>query len=363
MTRLLRLAVGHAFRRKAMSLAAIAVSALAAGAIVTLTGDSANQASSLLRALRDPKSRSLVVRTTNQMKPIPSGVAHSIASLPGVEIAVAFPSAISSTAPGLRDPSASVGYIALETLRGDRPFQITSGRLPNQSEVVVSLGAIRALRMNSPLATGIAYDDKQQPIVGTFEVGDLGAISDLLANAVIGPPQTNADYSTVAFLAHEPADIATIVVAANSLLPDRTSLTVDYEPRAAEIQRTVASSGRRNLAAVAITIVVVSALIQLASSLLNAVLLRRENARRRALGFNRREVVLLGAAEAGLLSLLGATVGVAVACARLASLSAPVEPLQVAATIGLLVTLATLAALPGGTAAALQDPARILRIP
>ena len=130
MTRLLRLAVGHAFRRKAMSLAAIAVSAVAAGAIVTLTGDSANQASSLLRTLRDPKSRSFVIRTTSQSKLIPGGVARSLASLPGVELAVAFPPAISVTAPGLRDPNASAGFIRLETLGGNQPIELSSGRLP-----------------------------------------------------------------------------------------------------------------------------------------------------------------------------------------------------------------------------------------
>jgi hypothetical protein len=361
--RLTRLALEHAFRRKAMSLAAIAVSAVAAAAVVTLTGDSANQATSLLRSLRDPKSRSLVIRSTSQSKPIARGIVRSMASLPGVELAVAFPSAISVTAPGLRDPNASVGLIRLETLRGNQPIEIASGRLPLAREVIVSSGAVGALRITSPLATGIALNDERQPIVGTYSVGDLGAISELLANAVVGPPEPTDSYTTVAILAREPSDVATIVSAANMLLPDRTGLTVDYEPRAAEIQRTVASSGRRNLAAVALTIVVVAALIQLASALLNAVLLRRENARRRALGFTRREIILLGATEAALLSMLGALVGVALAWGRLASMNAPVAPSQVAATVGLLIALAILAALPGAAAAALQDPARILRVP
>jgi hypothetical protein len=346
-----------------MSFAAIVLSGVAAAAIISLTGDSANQASALLRSLRDPKSRSLVIRSSSQTKPIAGAIARSLATLPGVDRAVAFPTVTAVTARSLHDPNASAGLISLDVLRGEPPMQLTAGRLPDANEVAVSPGAIRALRITSPLATGIARNDQEMPIVGTFTVGDFGSISDLLANAIVGSSTSTNDYAVVALLAREPADVATIVAAANQLLPDRSGLTVDYEPRAAELQRTVASAGRRNLAALALGIVLVAAIVQLASSLLNAILGRRENARRRALGFTRTEIIFLGAIEGSLLSVFGATVGAMAAWGRLAKLGAPVESSQVAATIGLLAILAALAALPGGAAAALQDPARILRVP
>jgi hypothetical protein len=363
MIRLMRLAIGHALRRKAMSLAAIATSAVVAAAVVTLTGDAARQANALLSSLRDPHSRSVVIRSTNPSKPIVGSTARAIASLPGVELAVAFPPAQSVTAPGLHDPNASAGFLALDTLHGNPPIRFTRGRPPAAHEVAVSPGAIAALRITQPLATGIAVADEQVPIVGTFVVDDRGVISDLLANAVVGPAEVTDGYGIVAFLAREPADVATIVSTANLLLTDRNNLTVDYERRAAEIERTVATAGRRNLASIAFSIVLVGALIQLASSLLTAVLQRRENARRRALGFTRYEIIGLGAMQAAILSALGAALGTAAAWARLDAHGAHVQLAQPAATIGLLIILAILASLPGGTAAALQDPARILRVP
>jgi ABC-type antimicrobial peptide transport system permease subunit len=90
---------------------------------------------------------------------------------------------------------------------------------------------------------------------------------------------------------------------------------------------------------------------------------RRENARRRALGFTRTEIVALGIIETALLSTIGATVGISAASARLYRFGTITKPAQVFATFGFLTLLAMLAAIPGSANAALQDPARILRVP
>lgn len=364
MMRIVRLALGHARRRRAMSVAALALPAVMAGAIVTLTGDATRRADGLLGELRDTKSRSVVLRAGNSDKRISPTIARALASMPGVELAIAFPSAQSVTAPGLHDPAASVGYVSVDTLAGTLPVRLTAGRRPGVDEVVVSAGARRSLRMTEPLATGVVTNDGVLPVVGTFELADRGAISELLANAIIGPRRSAADsYTTLAMLVREPADVRVVADATSRLIPDREGITLDYEPRAANIEQLVAGAGTRNVASLALAVVLTGALIQIASSLLNSLLQRRENARRRALGFTRTEIVLLGMVEAGLLSGVGAAIGTTFAALRLAHESAPVRAEQLAATIGFLLLLAVVSSIPGGANAALQDPARILRVP
>lgn len=363
MTKLFVLAVQHIRRRVAMSIAAIVLSAVMAAGVVTLIGDATQRANTLLQSLRDSKARSVVLRTSNPDKPVPNGTARALASLPGVELAIAFPPAESVSAPGLYDPNASIGYVTVDTLAGELPLRLTSGREPRFNEVMVSRGAAIALRMTQPLATGVVTVNGVVPIVGTFTLGDAGAISDLLTNTAIGPNRPDSDYSTMVFLAREPADVATITSAVNQLIADRAGMTLDYEPRAAAIERTVANAGRNNVASLALSIVLVGAIIQVASALLNAILQRRENARRRALGYTRRDVVMLGAIEATMLSVVGASLGTGAASLRYVATNVAVQPGQLFATIALLGLLAPIAAIPGATTAAFHDPARILRVP
>ena len=362
--RIVRLALGHARRRVAMSAASVVLPAVMAGAIVTLTGDATRRADSLLAQLRDAKARSIVLRSSNPDKRVAPGIARALASLPGVELAIGFPTAQSVTAPGLHDPAASVGLVAVDTLAGTLPMHVTSGRMPGVGEVIASAGARRSLRMTEPLATGVSTNDGVLPVVGTFEFDDRGAISDLLANAVLGPGRSGTEsYSTLAILVREPADVRVVADAVGRLVPDREGISLDFEARSANIEKLVASAGKRNVASLALAVVLTGALIEIASSLLSSLLQRRENARRRALGFSRTEIVLLGLVEAGILSGVGASLGTALAALRLAHEHAPVRVAQLGATIGLLFLLAVIASIPGGANSALQDPARILRVP
>jgi hypothetical protein len=361
--RLVRLALGHALRRRATSTAAVVLPLVMAAAVITLTGEQTHRASQLLQTLRDTKSRSLVLRAVNADNRIPPMLARTLASLPGVELAVGFPPARSVTTRGLHDPLASAGLVELDTLTGSLPLHLGSGRMPEKGEVVISAGAAQALRMNQPLATGVSTDGATLPIVGTYTMDDTGAISTMLANAVLAPANTTDEYATVVFLAREPADIATIVAVVNSAIGKRDGVSLEYEPRAAQLQQTVATAGSKNVASIALSVVLIGALIQTASSLLNSILQRRENARRRALGFTRSEIVTLGVLEAALLSALGSTLGALGAAIRLAGQTIQIQSGQIAATIGLLTVLAVLAAIPGGATAAAQDPARILRVP
>lgn len=364
MIRLLWLAFGHISRRKAVSITAFTLSGLMAAAVITITGDAATDANALLQTLRDPEARSVVLRSSNPTNPVSRGTAQMLASLPGVEIAIALATAESVTAPGLHDPSASIGLVHVETLAGSIPVRVLEGRAPLSHEVIVSWRAASALRMSQPLATGVLTNSGVLPVVGLFTVDDRGPVSDLLSYAAIGVGgELSEGFSTVAILVREPADVRTVVDAANLLIADRQDVSIDYEPRAAAIEETIGEAGRRNTASLALSLVIVGALIQIASALLNSVLQRRENARRRALGFTRGEIVALGMIEAGLLSAIGASVGSALATARLVRDHAVIQPGQLVATVGFLTILAILAAVPGGANAAMQDPARILRVP
>jgi putative ABC transport system permease protein len=356
--------MNHSRRRKALSLVAAGVTAIMAAAIITITGDAARRSSDLLASLRDPTSRSVVLRSSNPTKPIPAALAKTLASLRGIELAIAVTTAETVTAPSLHDPNASATYLTTETLRGNLPLTITTGKKANLGEVLMSPSAAVALRMTQPLATVISTKDRDLPVVGTFDLGPAGALSGLLGNAVVGPSSAEASgYLSVVFLAREPADTGELVRAINLLIPDRDGISLEFEQRAAQIQQTVATAGATNVASLTLTIILVGGLIQLASALLNSLLQRRENARRRALGFTRTEIIALGIIEAALVSLVGAVVGTVAATARLARFGTVAKPGQALATLGFLTLLAMLAAIPGGANAALQDPARILRIP
>jgi putative ABC transport system permease protein len=364
MFRIVRVALGHARRRKAMSLAGIALSALMAGAVGVLIGQASRNANRLLMSLRDPAARSVVLRTSDPAhRPLERPVAQVLAGLPGVELAIALPRALSVTSHGLYDPNASAGYVSVDTLAGTLPLRVIAGRQPAEHEVIISERKARAMRMTQPLATGISTDSFTLPIVGTFTVSDAGAISDTLADLAIGPDLASEPYAMIVLLAREPSDVATIVNVASRLIPDRRFVSVEYEPRAAELERTVARAGATNAASLAAVIVSIGALIQIAVALLMAALQRREIARRRALGYTRSDIVVLTAAEAGFISAAGALLGTVVGTCWLIHIDAPIRADQLVATVGFLVILAVLASIPGAISAALQDPARILRVP
>lgn len=362
MMRLLRLAAQHATRRRAMSLTAMLTSLIMAAAIVALTGDATARGNDLLQSLRDPEARSIVIRTSGPDVRLSRGVAEAIARLPGVDRAVALFDVSSVTSPALHDPGTSAAMASVDVLRGSDPFRLVRGRLPTGTEVIVPEHTVEILRMVEPLASVITGDRHAFAVVGVFAVEPLGAIDDTLSNTAVSVSTETEGYSVLAMLAREPADVATVLTAVRLLLPRGDTITVDYEARAAELERSIAAAGRDNLAALAIAIVLVGACIQLAQVVLASLLQRREHARRRALGFPRIEIVAITVIEAMLLSAIGTGFGTSLAIWRLAAAGAPIGVAQCAATIGLLALTSLLASLPGAFAAGWQDPARLLRI-
>jgi hypothetical protein len=279
-------------------------------------------------------------------------------------MAIAFQPARSVTSLGLHDEGAVAGLVVVDVLAGESPILIVAGRAPGKHEAAIAEGAAVMLRMDQPLASSVSISDGTQlPIVGVFDSGDYGAISNLLSTAVVTAADKTEHYGTVAFLAREPSDVATIVEVTNLVVADRRTTNLFYDPRAADVEQTVADSAGGGLAAIALIIVGIGGLVQLASALLNATLQRRENARRRALGFKRWEIMTLLAFQAGIVSFVGGAIGTGSALIRLALNDAPVQASQALATLGLLLCVAVATSLPGGAASVLQDPARILRVP
>lgn len=367
---LLGVAVHHAVRRKAMSLVAIGISLVASAAVVTLIGEATGRADDLLHTLQDARARSVVVRASDPEHAVSLSAARAVASMPGVAVAVAVTRAESVTTAALHDPNVSVGYLGLVELKGDSPMRLTGGRTPGPGEVMLSDRAARTLRMNSPLTAGITATSGELPVVGTFSPIGGGAMSDLLDTVAVGPDRGAKSAVSIVMLARGPADIAVIVAAVDQLIPDRKGLSVEYEERAGEIAQTVARAGAGGAASVAGGIVLAGTAIQFATALLSALLQRRDHARRRALGFSRREILTISAIEAGILGAVGATLGTALAATWLLSRHTlsqlALQQLltrQVLATIGLMIALSVLASVPGGVLAAYRDPARILRVP
>ncbi len=367
--RILVLAIGHAKRRPGLSAAAILASLVVAGGLTYIVGDATNQNTQLLQELRTPLARSILVRSTATSDPAGFLAARSVralASLPGVEHAVGLTpvrSAANAAIPAAANP---IGFFAIDTLTGLPPFALTAGRLPHSGEAILSIPGAERLRASAPLASGILVDEQVLGIVGTYTTPDNGRLTDLLSASAltIAPPDTSS-YALVALVVREPSDIAAVVHALPVIFSDRlpSDYNVEYDPRLADIEATVASAGRRSIRSTALALTAIGAAIQAVVTAINALTQRREIARRRALGATRSQVLATLVTESAILSTVGATLGTVTAAAILASRHADLAaalPLSAATFVAI---TATAAALPGGLFGAYQDPATILRVP
>ena len=367
--RLVAVALGHARRRLVLSLAAILVAGVAAGAVVYLIGDSTQRSNNLLSALNSPDVRSVTIRASSDNREqdlLPARTVRNIAMLPGVERALGLSKVRSATTPTVNDNNVAVGYFVGTTLHGNPPYQLTSGQSPKFGEAIASEAAAQRLRLNTPTAGQTRVEGDLIPIVGTYDAPDLGTITELLNTSVLSPAEDNpAGYYLLVLIVQHPADVLTVVNATGLLLREfgTTRYTVEYDDRAAAVESLVSAAGRSGVRSTAIAIVGVGALIEAAVAFINAVLQRREIARRRALGFTRTMVFSTLVIEGGVLSGIGAAVGSLTATLILTRNNAGFNLTQPLATASFVAFIGILATLPGGALAALQDPARILRVP
>ena len=367
--RLVAIAFGHARRRLVLSIAAALVAAVAAGGVVYLIGDSTRRSDELLMTLNSPGVRSITVRANSDATDaelLPSRLVGDIAGLPAVDRAVGLSRVQSATTAGVRDAQVSVGYFVAATLKGEPPYELTGGRLPIVGEAITSASAAVRLRLTVPTASETRVDDERVPIVGTFDAPGLGAITDLLDASLLSPaPPDVSGYFVVVLIVHAPADVTPVIDATAELLGEFGSnrYTVEYDARAAEIETLVAASGRSGARSTAIAIMAIGALVEAAVAFVNAVLQRREIARRRALGFTRSMVFGALVIESAVLTGIGASAGAFAAAVVLSTEHVGINLAQPLAAAGFVSLIGVLAALPGGALAAFQDPARILRVP
>lgn len=366
--RLVAVAVDHARRRWPLALVAAATASLAAGGVVYLIGDSAFRNEALVRSLRSPTVRSITIRA-NGDKPellLPGAAVRNLAQLSGVERAVAFSKVRSATVVGFGDSDVSVGYFAMVTLRGDDPFQLLGGRSPRAEEVVASRSAAAQLRLTQPSAGAVRVGDEILPVVGSYDASGLGGITELLDHSVFTPaPADAAAYFSLVLLVREPSDVPVVVEAARLLLGPQgvESYTVDFDDRGAATEALVAQAGNSSVRSTAVGIVLVCALIEMIVAFLNALLQRREIARRRALGYSRGQVLGTLLLEGTIVAALGGLGGMAAAMAILSGRGQPVQLGQPLATVAFVTLIAAVSTLPGGALGAFQDPAQILRVP
>ncbi len=367
LSRLAGLAALQMRRRWPTAILAVAIAALVAGMTVHVIGAAASRNAELAESLRTPDVRSIIVRSTKGDDiGLDGTVVRAIAQLPGVANAVAFSKVSSATTAVVPDRDVTVGYFEVATLRGDTPFILQRGRQPEPGEGMVSARAGEALRLVEPGLGTFEVDGATWPVVGQFTAGGLGEISELLERSIVSPGDTTApNFFSMVLVVNEPADVPAVAAAVGRLLapfgPDYYSIA--YDERVAEVQTRVTASGNDSARATAAVLVGAGAAILGALSVLGALLQRRDLARRRALGFRRRDVMLLTVLHAGLTGALGSALGVVVGAALLGPRGSSLPPSQYAATalFGLVITSG--AAVPGALAGAVQDPARILRVP
>lgn len=367
--RLIAVGLGHARRRLVLSFASFLIAALAAGAVVYLIGDSTQRSNQLLDSLNSPDIRSITFRAISDNLDedlLPASSVRHIAMLPGVERALGLSKVQSATIANITDNNVSVGYFVGTPLKGEAPYQFTAGRLAQSGEAIASETAANRLRLNVPTASEIRVRDTLIPVVGTYTAPGLGAITDMLNTSVFSPATENASgYFVLVLIVRQPSDVVAVVDAARTLLTEFgvNRYTSEYDPRAAAVESLVAAAGRSGARSTALAIVALAGLIEAAVAFMNAVLQRREIARRRALGFTRSMVLGALVIEGAVLSGAGAAIGSMTAAIVLAGNEHSLVFAQPIATAGLVGLIGVFAALPGGALGAFQDPARILRVP
>lgn len=367
--RLIAVALGHARRRLVLSLASFLIAGLAAGAVVYLIGDSTQRSNRLLDSLNSPDVRSVTIRAKSDAYDedlLPASTVRHIVMLPGVERALGLSKVRSATTANVTNEDVPVGYFVGAPLKGEVPYQLTGGRLAQLGESIASTIAADRLRLAVPTASQIRVRDNIVPVVGTFTAAGLGAITDLLNTSVFSPAAEDVSgYFVLVLIVRQPSDVVAVVDAARLLLNEFgvDHFTTEYDPRAAEIESLVAVAGRSGARSTALAIVVLAGIIEAAVAFMNAVLQRREIARRRALGFTRGMVFGALVIEGAVLSGIGAVIGSLTAAIVLAGNEHGLVFAQPIAAAGFLGLIGIFAALPGGALGAFQDPARILRVP
>jgi len=367
--RIFATAAGHIRRRPGLALAALLTAVASTGAFTYLVGDAVGRSNDLLDEMRSPSARSILIRSTRSSAiddVLPADATRALASLPGVETAVGLTPVRSATNAMIPGNDTTVGYFTITVLAGDDPFVLTAGRTPRHGEALVTAPAAERLRMDVPQTSTLNVDGEHVPIVGGFATIGLGRISELLATSALTlAPPTDEGYGLIVLTVARPADLRVVVDRLPVLFSDRTptDYTAEYDDRLVDVEATVARSGRRSVRSTAIAIAIVGAGVQAVATAVNALTQRREIARRRALGATRSMVLGAIVTETVVLTGVGAVVGATAAVAYLSRKGMDVDP-GIAPNAAVFVVLASaLAAVPGGLFGALQDPAKILRVP
>jgi hypothetical protein len=336
--------------------------------VLLMVGQATDRADRLLTSLQSPAARSIVLRASNPRGGalIPARAAQILADLDGVERAMAVAPTRTATIAAVTDYDVALGFVPTRVLKGPDPLTLVGGRQPARAgEALASASAAAILRMR--FFTGTAsVDGTVVPIVGIYRNIVAGAFGEYLDRSLVSLlPTDTTTYAGLILIVDSPADVPAVVgVIASVLGPGSADrFTVDYDPRAADVESTVAAAGRSNVRSTALLICGVGSLVLALVSFLNALLQRRELARRRALGHSANTVMATLLVEGALLSFVGALAGAGLAASATAIDGGAIRLGLVASAVGFFTLLGMASAIPGGAFGAFQDPARILRVP
>ena len=368
LVRALGVAAGHARRRPGLTVAAVIASAVASGALTYLVGSATESSNVLLDDFNQPSSRSMLIRatSTDQAGLLDSTSVKALVSLPGIQTAVGLTPVASASNEAIVGADSNIGFFTLTTLSGADPYRLVSGRQPGPGEAVISLAGASRINASIPLASGIDVEGARYGVVGTYTTDDNSRISTLISASALTTTDTAPDgFALIALTVKAPADLATVIHALPVVFSTRapTDYSTEYDPRLADVQKSISSASRRGVRTTALGLTGAGAAITALVTAINALTQRREIARRRALGATRVLTLAILTAETTILASFGATLGTLAATAALTARFHEISPtLAIAATV-LVSATAAIAALPGALFGAYQDPAKTLRVP
>jgi putative ABC transport system permease protein len=304
-----------------------------------------------------------VTATDSDVIPLPRALVFSIASLPGVVQAVGLTAPKAAVNALLPASSNTVGVFGVLELRGEGPLTVTSGRDAGATEVLLSGEASARLGISRPAIGSVQIDGVIAPTVGSFEPSGSGRLAELLVGAAVTPINPDSAVGILSIRVNTAADVAAVASAIRQILAPLgpSTYVVDLDQRAAEVDELVRATTRSSTRSLAIGLLGSGGIAGGLISLLNALSRRRDFARQRALGSTRLDLMRVAVIQSFIVALLGASVGSAIGVAFLTKgVVDRALPISVTITV---VTIQTLAVVPGAAFGALQDPAKILRVP
>lgn len=339
----------------------LVVAAMCFAAVATVGRQAAVEAA-VAEELAGPAARTLTVTDISASNTLTGPVLNTLTGLAGTQAVLARERPIDAVNGALGPGSTPVAVIGVHGTI-EAAIDITRGRLPGPSEVLVPEQLLNPLRLTEPAGYLQAADGTQWSIVGAFRAREPFTDLDTMALAlpltsphtilqqvrVVADTLANVTVMREASLAVIDADPTQVQVATPTALSTTNQ----------SITGQLAGLGRSLL----LLILGVGAFFVTAVVLADVLIRRRDLGRRRTLGITRSDLIALVALRTTVPAIAGATLGSIGGYLLVTRQVGPV-PLDFALAVAAMATLtAAIACLLPATYAATRDPVSVMRTP